>query len=546
VIDLHAPVTLITLASNDSLTINAGGGDDNVAAASILAGSFKLTENGEAGNDTLTGSRGNDTLNGGEGDDEILGFRGNDLALMGAGSDTFEWDPGDGNDTVEGQGGHDTMLFNGSNDAENFDLSDSGTGSPFHRVRFTRDVGTVIMDLNEVETINLNPFGGADTVTVNDQTATDIFSVNVDLSGSAGTGDGQADAVVINGTNGDDDSGLIQSFGTRITANVSLFPLVNITGEEAANDTLTVNALGGNDTLDASFLQAGLIKLTVNGGAGNDTITTGEDNTLIDGGPQTDTINANGNVTVLPSSGDDAVNVNIDGIGVANVTFPATQRIGQLNINSGGVATLASGGAKVLTITGLVVAGSGRLDLTDNDLILDYSTLASPISGIRSLLASGFHGGAWDGNGINSSSAALTPGTALGFAEATDLFSALPANFDGQSIDNSTLVVRYTRNGDANLDRKVNALDFNALASNFGGTSRRWTQGDFNFDTVVSALDFSALAVNFNSSLPSTAAAASTRSDPPPPSAARAPGSLFSIHTIRNPVDALTTADPAI
>jgi len=42
---------------------------------------------------------------------------------MGAGNDTFTWDPGDGNDTVEGQGGTDSLEFNGSNAAENIDVS---------------------------------------------------------------------------------------------------------------------------------------------------------------------------------------------------------------------------------------------------------------------------------------------------------------------------------------------------------------------------------------------------------------------------------------
>ena len=37
---------------------------------------------------------------------------------MGAGDDTFVWNPGDDNDTLEGQGGFDTMLFNGANVAE--------------------------------------------------------------------------------------------------------------------------------------------------------------------------------------------------------------------------------------------------------------------------------------------------------------------------------------------------------------------------------------------------------------------------------------------
>ena len=65
-----------------------------------------------------------------------------------------------------------------------------------------------------------------------------------------------------------------------------------------------------------------------------------------------------------------------------------------------------------------------------------------------------------------------------------------------------TTLVRYTLAGDANLDGKVNALDFDALASNFGGAGSFWTQGDFNYDGAVTSMDFVALAMNFNSTLP--------------------------------------------
>src|SRR5262249_43451343 len=134
VVGLHALVTMSNFAgATDSLTINAGGGDDEVVASTVPAGAVKLTEDGGAGNDTLVGSRGNDTLIGGDGDDFILGFRGDDVALMGAGNDTFEWDQGDGSDTVEGQGDHDTMLFDAGNDAENFDLSANGNRVGFRR-----------------------------------------------------------------------------------------------------------------------------------------------------------------------------------------------------------------------------------------------------------------------------------------------------------------------------------------------------------------------------------------------------------------------------
>ena len=51
------------------------------------------------------------------------------------------------------------------------------------------------MDLNDVEHINFNALGGADTITVNDLTGTDVTQVNIDLAATpgSGTGDGQAD-----------------------------------------------------------------------------------------------------------------------------------------------------------------------------------------------------------------------------------------------------------------------------------------------------------------------------------------------------------------
>ena len=46
---------------------------------------------------------------------------------------------------------------------------------------------------------------------------------------------------------------------------------MTIADAEGANDSLVVNGLGGNDTIDASGLKAGLINLTINGGDGDDT-----------------------------------------------------------------------------------------------------------------------------------------------------------------------------------------------------------------------------------------------------------------------------------
>ena len=58
------------------------------------------------------------------------------MASLGAGNDTFVWNPGDGSDIVEGQAGADTLQFNGSNIGENIDISANGS-----RIRLTRDIG---------------------------------------------------------------------------------------------------------------------------------------------------------------------------------------------------------------------------------------------------------------------------------------------------------------------------------------------------------------------------------------------------------------------
>src|SRR5437773_8436015 len=93
--------------------------------------------------------------------------------------------PGDGSDTVEGQAGADTLRFNGANVAEHVDLSAHG-----NRLRFFRDVADITMDTASVERVDFNALGGANLVTVNDLTGTDVNVVNVDLAGTLGGGNG--------------------------------------------------------------------------------------------------------------------------------------------------------------------------------------------------------------------------------------------------------------------------------------------------------------------------------------------------------------------
>src|SRR5205823_12446409 len=77
---------------------------------------------------------------------------------------------------------------------------------------------------------------------------------------------------------------------------------------------------------------------------------------------------------------------------------------------------------------------------------------------------------------------------------------ALDGNGDGVGGDDLVFSF-FNLTGDVNHDRAVNALDFNALASNYGATKATWEQGDLTSDEHVDSKDFDLLATNFHRSL---------------------------------------------
>ena len=278
----------IDLVSTERLIVQALGGDDTIAGSIGLAALTSLTADGGSGDDTIGGGDGVDELLGGPDDDAIDGNRGDDTAFMGSGDDSFTWDPGDGSDRVEGQAGADALLFNGAGAAENIDVSANG-----QRARFFRDVANITMDLDDTERIEFRALGGADNIVVNDLSGTDVTRVDNDLAGTLGgnAGDGVADRLTVNGTNGDDS---IEISGDNGNVDVTgLAARVTAKNAEPALDTLVVNALGGDDTVSAVNLAASAIKLTVDGGAGEDEILGGAGIDLLLGGTQDDLIDGN-------------------------------------------------------------------------------------------------------------------------------------------------------------------------------------------------------------------------------------------------------------
>jgi hypothetical protein len=268
-----------------------------------------------------------------------------------------------------------------------------------------------------------------------------------------------------------------------------------------------------------------------NAGAGDDVITLDYSNGApltttgmhYDGGTGTDTFN------VLGTSGPDIAefdatsfafsqgggtahenveNVSFDGKGgwdrltieSRTVTLPTTQHLQSLTIN-GGIASAATGGNALIVTRDLALIGSGKLDLNDNDFIWDY-TGTSKLAAVQALINAARSGGAWSGVGITSTSARTRAqhNTTLGAMEATDFKSIYGsgAAFDGEPIDTTAVVVKYTYYGDTDFNGKVNFDDYVRTDAGFNNHRSGWLNGDFDGNGRVNFDDYVLIDLAFN------------------------------------------------
>ncbi|MBE3070172.1 MAG: PEP-CTERM sorting domain-containing protein, partial [Planctomycetes bacterium] len=193
--------------------------------------------------------------------------------------------------------------------------------------------------------------------------------------------------------------------------------------------------------------------------------------------------------------------------GVLTVEAPATlkargvQGVNRLVVNG----TLVLGEATSST-RNLVVATAGKIDLTSGNLVVDYDPAkASPFDAVVAQVQAGLGTGAWDGtHGLTSS---VANGNAkgiigIGVVENNDV-DLLEGTFrtrlydnlevgDGVALDESSVLVKVTYWGDANLDGVIDANDYDQIDRNylFQPAVATWSLGDFNYDGVIDANDY--------------------------------------------------------
>lgn len=195
---------------------------------------------------------------------------------------------------------------------------------------------------------------------------------------------------------------------------------------------------------------------------------------------------------------------NVSGNGTINVSNGTSLTASKVSMPNGTISlnghiTLSTTAATrqtadvVADIGSLTIGTSGLLDLKNHDLIIRSASNLT-LSQVRSFINSAYDSGAWDGTaGITSSS--INPSNeALGYAMAGELSLS---TFDGISVSSGDILVKYTYQGDANLDGSVDLTD-EAIMENNWGSATDWAHGYFEYTSGVSGLtDLSVILNNF-------------------------------------------------
>lgn len=294
--------------SVNSISVQAGGGNDEIFYTNSATSAITHTLYGQDGNDRIynftpfhditlaNGGSGNDLINGGNGAEQLVGESGDDVINGGKGDDLIvgnegddELNGGEGNDSIGGMNGDDEIDGGSGNDTVNAgndnDLVHGGTGNDTLNGGWGMDI----------------IFGDAG----DDQIDGETPATRLNAAGSADQLYGNEGSDTIFGGGGND---YIQGDMDEL--------------EYASNDTakmfpLNIPATGGNDNLYGGPGNDHLVGIrgddVLSGQDGNDQLDGGLPAPLVTGFPtsvQAEPIDM-GNDTVSGGSGDDSISIYI-------------------------------------------------------------------------------------------------------------------------------------------------------------------------------------------------------------------------------------------
>jgi Ca2+-binding RTX toxin-like protein len=329
------------------------------------------------------------------GDDVLQPGPGDHTAFMLNGIDRFIWNPGDGNDTVLGGRGADTLEFNGADAVESFTIS----GDDDDAVELFRDVGEILMKLNQVEAIELNALGENDVID-----ASALHASDVDLIVNGGTGDDRAslgagdDDFIWNPGDGSDVVDGRDGTDTLVFNGADAPELFTVSDSQLLRDVgdiqmdlenverVEVNGLGGDDVIDASGVTKP-VELSADGGDGADQVTGGSGNDVLAGGTGTDVLDG-GEGDDLLTGGADADKFQFTGIAFGDDIIGDWEGADILALNEVQLAdgTPVTDVNQIDTNTdGLLNADDDSFDVVDGDLVLGLAGGSATVAGLEEI-----------------------------------------------------------------------------------------------------------------------------------------------------------------
>ncbi|MDB5291053.1 MAG: hypothetical protein JWL69_2294, partial [Phycisphaerales bacterium] len=194
------------------------------------------------------------------------------------------------------------------------------------------------------------------------------------------------------------------------------------------------------------------------------------------------------------AAGGDWPNLSLTVTGSAVLAVNSPETLSALTLaGSAKVVVTSSGGGisgNLLDITGTSgfsmpltgTAPTATLDMMDNDMILRGEGDAElPV--LRTLLKSGRNGPGLKSSDATESGTSFA--TKLGYGDGFGAFDG-SSSIDGQAVSPTDVLVKYTLNGDMNLDGSVHNNDFALFSNHFGSNAPPagtavWTTGDFDY-----------------------------------------------------------------
>lgn len=487
---LSTPV-LVNFTNASNVNLNAGPQNDTIAITGSAAGTAVAVACA-GGNDIITLGQGNIDA---------------DLA---------------GVVTVNGGGGSNRLTVDNSNDPDPATLTINATTvvaavtHPYSgitsRIVNTGAGGTNLAVNSVIVPTTINGGSGDDVISIGGGSLTNNLTANATVNG----GGGNDELIIL----GQDDTTTASTFNRYAFPSLTQFrfgdtttgKIITYSGLEQA----TLQSSGGHDDIDVS---AATIPLKIFSNGGNDAVNVA--------GPSAPVTVNTGPESTLPFGFRQGDSFTVGGIlGNGTVVIDQNDTVISMGVNTGSTLRLANGAILNKTWPSVFFIDfgtnlTGTFDLGSGALLWRDGGGSGILPDFRGLLTRGRNGGAWNGTGtgaggaIHSSFAASTPlADAVGYGLGSEI--AL-TGIGGFGIAAGDTLLRYSLDGDANLDQTVDITDLGILATNWQGTNKVWTQADSNYDNATDITDLGALATNWQKSHPPLAAAPGGLSSISPP-----------------------------